>query len=165
MTVAEKIRKIFINAGINAVPECDDDYLKAIQDEVLDAVAELEQQITEERKWAKHWAKEATELKDRIEAQNAVMFDVAKKRKKLEQRLSEIHQKMREQIIRLGMMRAGNIDQIWDAGWAYGLLAQIGKAPEFKTRKEPFEWARAKICRFQKREDSERELLDGGEQQ
>jgi len=30
-----KIKQIFVNAGINAVPECDDDYLKTIQDEIL----------------------------------------------------------------------------------------------------------------------------------
>ena len=132
----EKIRQIFRKHYFSKALEVT---LKEVEKEVLAAVESMEQQIT-----AKEFARK----------------EAIRDKQKAEQRLSEIHQKMRAQIIRLGMIRAGNIDQIWDAGWAYGLLAQIGKAPEFKTRKEPFEWAKAKICRFQKREDSERELLD-----
>lgn len=41
MGLKEKIKKIFVNAGINAIPDCDDDYLKTIQDEVLHAVIQV----------------------------------------------------------------------------------------------------------------------------
>jgi len=140
--VAEKIRAIFDK---HLVWDCFG-YMAEMEKEVLAAVAELEQQITTLKFLVDTWEKPVI------------------KHKELELRLSEIHQKMREQIIRLGMIRAGNIDQIWDAGWAYGLLHQLGKAPEFKTRKESFEWAKAKICRFQKREDSERMLLKDEQQ-
>ena len=74
--VAEKIRKIF---GIYISEKANEYTLNGLQNlkkEVLDAVESMEQQITD--------------LENRLEAQNAVMFDVAKKRKKLEQRLSEI---------------------------------------------------------------------------
>jgi len=77
--VAEKIRKIF---GIYISEKANEYTLNGLQNlkkEVLDAVESMEQQITD--------------LENRLEAQNAVMFDVAKKRKKLEQRLSEIRKR------------------------------------------------------------------------
>ena len=165
--VAEKIRRIFKDefwkkAGGFTV----NDQIKIIEKEVLAAVESLELQIVN-KEFARQ---EAVQDRQKVEQR---LLECEKEftrqlehlsNKKVELRLSEIHQKMREQIIRLGMIRAGNIDQIWDAGWAYGLLHQLGKAPEFKTRKESFEWAKAKICRFQKREDSERMLLKDEQQ-
>lgn len=69
-------------------------------------------------------------------------------------------QKLREQIITLFQLRAGNIGQIWDAGWAYGLLMLLDRAPRFKTREEYYEWAEKNVCRFHEKKDAEKVLKE-----
>lgn len=61
---------------------------------------------------------------------------------------------LEDKIIRLAQLRAGNIDVIWDAGHAYGLLSLFGKAPRFKTRDQYYEWAEKNICRFHSEEEA-----------
>lgn len=75
------------------------------------------------------------------------------------EKFEAFQQQIENKIVHLGMLRAGNISGIWDAGHAYGLLRLLGKAPTFKTRKEYFEWAEKNICKFLSLEEARKKLL------
>jgi len=100
---------------------------------------------------------EESNLKNRPNYPDADIGDINPQ--EYEEWFASFEKQLRETIIRLGQVRAGNIGRTWDAGQAYVLLRLLGKAPEFKTREEAYKWAEENICRFMTAEESEKKLL------